>query len=128
MDQMARVSREARAGLYGGGGDPDGAGRMLSSLVGAALSVEPAAFAKPGRGAARISYARQVALYLAHTTLGLNYTEAGRLFGRDRSTAAHACRRIEDRREARRVDELVDRLERATRASIVGASGRGRTS
>jgi chromosomal replication initiation ATPase DnaA len=92
--------------------------RLLASLVGSALSVEPGKLCGRGRGTAEIAYARQVALYLAHTTLGLSYTEAGSLFGRDRTTAAHACRRIEDRREQARTDQFVDCLERAARHAV----------
>jgi chromosomal replication initiation ATPase DnaA len=98
---------------------------LLASLVGAALSVSPREICGAGRGTAEIAQARQLALYLAHTTLGLTYTEAGRLFERDRTTAAHACRRIEDRRELARVDQLVDCLERAARhAAPPARSGR----
>jgi len=98
--------------------DGEGMGQVLASLVGSALRVEPGALCAAGRGTAEIAYARHVALYLAHTTLGLTYTEAGRLFGRDRTTAAHACRRIEERRELARIDEFVDCLERAARHAV----------
>ena len=37
--------------------------------------------------------------------------EAGALFGRDRTTVAHACAVIEDRRENPRFDEMVAALE-----------------
>jgi chromosomal replication initiation ATPase DnaA len=60
-----------------------------------------------------MSFARQIAMYLAHTQLGLSYTGAGNLFGRDRTTARHACRQVEDRREDPRVDSMLDCLERA---------------
>lgn len=101
----------------------EGVRHVLVSLVGSALDVEASELCGPGRGTAQAAYARQIALYLAHTTLGLTYTEAGRLFGRDRTTAAHACRRIEDRREQARIDQLVDCLERAASRSI-GRLGR----
>jgi chromosomal replication initiation ATPase DnaA len=108
--------------------DSEGMRHLLASLVGSALRVEPAALCGAGRGTAEIAYARHVALYLAHTTLGLTYTEAGRLFGRDRTTAAHACRRIEERRELTRIDEFVDCLERAARHAAMPATRRGRLS
>jgi len=91
----------------------DGTRRMLVSLVGSALAVDGERLCGPGRGTAAEAHARQVALYIAHTTLGLSFTEAGRLFGRDRTTAAHACRRVEEQREIGQVDEFVDCLERA---------------
>ena len=52
-------------------------------------------------------------MYLAHTRLGLSYAGAGSLFGRDRTTAAYACRQVEERREDPRLDSILDYLERA---------------
>jgi chromosomal replication initiation ATPase DnaA len=52
-------------------------------------------------------------MYLAHVAFGLSLTEAGQLFGRDRSTAAHACRLMESRRDDPRMDTLLVRLEHA---------------
>ncbi|WEK52540.1 MAG: helix-turn-helix domain-containing protein [Candidatus Kaistia colombiensis] len=91
----------------------DGTKRMLVSLVGSALAVDADRLCGAGRGTAQEAHARQVAVYIAHIALGLSYTEAGRLFGRDRTTAAHACRRVEEQRESERIDQFVDRLERA---------------
>lgn len=91
----------------------DGTRRMLASLVGSALAVDGDRLCGAGRGTAQEAHARQVAVYIAHIALGLSYTEAGRLFGRDRTTAAHACRRVEEQRESARIDQFVDRLERA---------------
>ncbi len=91
----------------------EGTRRMLVSLVGSALAVDGERLCGAGRGTAREAHARQVAVYIAHIALGLSYTEAGRLFGRDRTTAAHACRRVEEQRESERIDQFVDRLERA---------------
>jgi len=102
----------------------DATKRMLVSLVGSALAIDGERLCASGRGTAEEAYARQVALYIAHTTLGFSYTEAGRLFGRDRTTAAHACRRVEEQREIERVDQFVDRLERAACHASLG-SGRG---
>src|SRR5262245_9812592 len=36
------------------------------------------------RGPTKVAFARQVAMYLAHVTCGLSFTEAGHLFARDR--------------------------------------------
>ena len=51
------------------------------------------------RGRAKVALARQVAMYLAHVGCGLSLTATGRLFERDRTTVAHACGVIEDRRD-----------------------------
>jgi hypothetical protein len=54
--------------------------------------------------------------------LGLNYSAAGRLFGRDRTTAAHACQLVEDRRDDPEIDRLLEMLERLCRAAVDGAA------
>lgn len=97
--------------------------QMLVSLVGGALAVDGARLCAAGRGTAEEAYARQVAVYIAHTALGFSYTETGRLFGRDRTTVAHACRRVEEEREIERVDQFVDCLERAA-CRAAGFAGR----
>ena len=43
--------------------------------------------------------------------------EVAQAFGRDRSTAAHACHRIEDQRDDRGFDEYMDALEACLRAA-----------
>lgn len=59
------------------------------------------------------AFARQVAMYLAHVGFGLSMAEVGKAFGRDRTTVVHACHLIEDRRDERRFDDLLDHLEQA---------------
>lgn len=68
------------------------------------------------RGQAKIALARQVAMYLAHVACGLSLTDTGRLFGRDRTTVAHACGVIEDRRDDPVFDRALDLLEWAVPA------------
>lgn len=64
------------------------------------------------RGEARVALARQVAMYLAHVGCRLTLTEVGRMFQRDRTTVAHACAVIEDRRDDRIFDAALDLMER----------------
>ncbi len=52
-------------------------------------------------------------MYLAHVTLGLTYSEVGRAFGRDRTTAAYACQLIEERRDDPAIDAVLGSLENA---------------
>ena len=87
--------------------------RFVETLVESAFGIAPSALHAPGRGAARVAFARQVAIYLSHVRLGLSYSAVGRFFGRDRTTAAYACRVIEERREESSLDSLIDCLERA---------------
>ncbi len=86
---------------------------FVEMLVESAFGIARSALHAPGRGAARVAFARQVAIYLSHVRLGLSYSAAGRFYGRDRTTAAHACRVIEERRENATLDSLIDCLERA---------------
>lgn len=73
------------------------------------------------RSSRRVSTARQIGMYLAHTTAGLPLTKVAEYFGRDRTTAAHACRLIEDRRDDRKFDAELSELEDLLRA-ICGAA------
>lgn len=67
------------------------------------------------RGAARIAHARHIAIYLAHVSLGLSFTRLGQIFGRDRTTVAHACQRIEDERENPQIDWILTLMELSIR-------------
>ena len=73
--------------------------RFIEALVESAFGIARSALHAPQRGTAEVAFARQVAIYLVHVRLGLTYAAAGRFFGRDRTTAAYACRVIEERRE-----------------------------
>lgn len=63
------------------------------------------------RGNARVALARQVAMYLARVVGGLPLTLVGLIFGRDRTTVAHACAVIESRRDDTDFNLTVDLLE-----------------
>ena len=62
-----------------------------------------------------VAFARQSAMYLAHVVLGFTLTEIGRAFGRDRTTAAYACARVETLRDDPGVDAVLEALEHACR-------------
>ncbi|OYZ80187.1 MAG: hypothetical protein B7Y12_07900, partial [Rhizobiales bacterium 24-66-13] len=51
------------------------------------------------RGRAPVTLARHVALYVAHVTLGVPRGAVADHFGRDRTSIAYACARMEQRRE-----------------------------
>lgn len=55
---------------------------------------------------------RQIAMYVCHVSLQMTLTAIGAGFARDRSTVAHACAMVEDRRDNREFDEFVSALER----------------
>jgi len=76
------------------------------------------------RGRAEVALARQVAMYLAHVACGLTMSDTGRLFGRDRTTVAHACGVIEDRRDDPLFDRALDLLEWSVPALATRPSAR----
>ncbi|QFR31687.1 helix-turn-helix domain-containing protein [Ancylobacter sp. TS-1] len=75
----------------------------------------------PRRLDRRSASARALAMYLAHVGLGLPMTRVAADFGRHRSTVAHACRRIEERREVAGWDRRVAALEETARAETAQA-------
>jgi chromosomal replication initiation ATPase DnaA len=68
------------------------------------------------RGEAKVALARQVAMYLAHVGRGHSFTAVGRQFARDRTTVAHACGVIEDRRDDPVFDRTLELLEQVVHA------------
>ena len=99
------------------------AAESISIAVAAAFTVPVGELRAPSRRRAPVALARQSAMYLAHVTLGLSYAEVGRVFGRDRTTAAHACRKIEDRRKEGQLDAALAELEQALRRDLIPARG-----
>jgi chromosomal replication initiation ATPase DnaA len=87
--------------------------RRVEAMVPSAFAVGSEAIRARQRGPARAAFARQVAMYLSRTHLGLSLTATGAFFGRDRTTAAHACRVVEQKRDDPHIDAIVDVLERA---------------
>jgi chromosomal replication initiation ATPase DnaA len=67
------------------------------------------------RRGARAAFARHVAMYLMHVVYRLSMTEVAGHFGRDRSTASHACHRVEDLRDDPRFDRQLVHLENLLR-------------
>lgn len=96
---------------------------LAARLAAIAIGVAAAELASGKRRASRrVSTARQIGMYLAHTAAGLPLTIVAAHFGRDRTTAAHACRLVEDRRDDEKFDAALVELE-----SLLSAiSGAGR--
>ena len=63
------------------------------------------------RGQAKAALARQVAMYVTHVSCGMNLTDVGTLFARDRTTVSHACAVVEDRRDDPVFDRVLELLE-----------------
>ncbi|MBN9534378.1 MAG: chromosomal replication initiator DnaA [Alphaproteobacteria bacterium] len=66
----------------------------------------------------RAPEARQVAIYLAHTVCGISLRALSRFLGRHPSTAIHACRQVEARRDRAEFDRALDRMERQLRRAV----------
>jgi chromosomal replication initiation ATPase DnaA len=87
------------------------AARLAMDLAAYACAVEPVDVSARTRGSAEAAAARQLAMYLAHVATGMSLSRVAYAFGRDRSTVAHACRAIEDRRDDPAFDAQVEMLE-----------------
>ena len=84
----------------------------LIDIVAALFSVSGKELRRPGRTGESVSRVRQIAMYVCHVALQMRMTTIGEGFGRDRSTVAHACAVVEDRRDDRDFDEFVAAIER----------------
>ncbi|SDM06074.1 helix-turn-helix domain-containing protein [Maricaulis salignorans] len=91
--------------------------RLAQSAVAYAFGVTQDDLEAPTRRSREAAFARQAAMYLAHVAFELSLTRVAQAFGRDRSTAAHACHRIEDQRDDRGFDQYMDALEACLRAA-----------
>ena len=87
--------------------------RVVERAVAIAFEVSLKELRATTRREARIAFARQVAMYLVHVAYGFTLTQVGTMFGRDRTTVAHACIIIEDHRDDLAFDVLLDDLETA---------------
>lgn len=94
------------------------AAQFLAQIAARHFSVRLAEVCTKNRGRAPVALARQAAIYVAHVVLRMTYAGAGAAFGRDRTTAAHACRCIEDRRDDAAFDRLMARIERECAAAL----------
>lgn len=54
--------------------------------------------------------ARRVSLYIAHVALGWTLERVGHAFGINRQTVSTACTRIEEARDERHLNDLLDEL------------------
>jgi chromosomal replication initiation ATPase DnaA len=85
--------------------------RLIERLVATAFGVTTRELRSASRGQASVAFARQAAMYVGHVVFGLSLTQLGRGFGSDRTTARHACRVIEERRDDPAVDQFFGMLE-----------------
>lgn len=88
----------------------------IELLVSRTFQVSHSELRRGTRGKASVAFARQIAMYLAHVGCGLSLSDVGRAFKRDRTTVAHACELVEDRRDDSQLDAILDIIESAIRA------------
>lgn len=89
----------------------DSAAAAVVAIVARRRGVPLARLLHRSRCTADVAAARMLAMYLVHVVLSRTYSEVGQFFGRDRTTVAHACARIEDLRDRLSFDEEVAALE-----------------
>src|SRR5215813_5214404 len=87
------------------------AARLAAGVASYALDVALEEIVDGPRGSAAAAFARQVAMYLCHVAFELSLARVALAFGRDRSTVAHACHVIEDRRDSEAFDAWIASLE-----------------
>jgi len=100
---------------------------LAAGIAGYALGEDPARMmtGSSARGSREVCAARRIAMYLSYTGLGLSLSRVAIAFNRDRSTVAHACHMIEDRREDIAVDQWLAVLEQSLQQLEPMALGEG---
>jgi hypothetical protein len=70
------------------------------------------------------AHSRQIAMYVCHVALSISVDDIAASFGRERSTVAHACHLVEDRRDDPAYEDFVSAVERMVTA-IFGDADEG---
>ncbi|MET0547282.1 MAG: helix-turn-helix domain-containing protein [Caulobacterales bacterium] len=102
----------------------DARARLASGFAAFSFGVEEEDLLQPTRGSADTAFVRQAAMYLAHVSFEMSLARVASAFERDRSTVAHACRLIEDRRDEPDFDAHIGALEEALRLAPPPRCGR----
>ena len=105
---------------------------LVLILVSQAFEVEVRLLKSRRRHVQSICLARQVAMYLLHTSFSVSYREIGRFFLRDRTTISHGCSVVEDLRDDPGFDRQVEKIEAALLplqavAPLAGGPGKGQS-
>ncbi|MGE0741088.1 MAG: helix-turn-helix domain-containing protein [Hyphomonadaceae bacterium] len=91
--------------------EDEAAAQLAAGVVSFALGIPQQIILEDARGSMEAAFARQVAMYLCHVGFELSLSRVAWAFGRDRSTVAHACHTIEDRRDEAQFDTWITTLE-----------------
>jgi hypothetical protein len=84
---------------------------LCEKIVSLALDIPIGCMQAATRSNADAALARQIAMYLCHTTFSLLLTEIGFHFRRDRTTVSYACAVVEDKRDDMAFDIMITELE-----------------
>jgi hypothetical protein len=90
---------------------------LAASAASYGLGVPLGEIVRVGRGSAPAALARHIAMYLCHVAFEQSLSRVAAAFGRDRSTVAHACHAIEDRREDPGFDAWIAAMEHMLRGA-----------
>jgi chromosomal replication initiation ATPase DnaA len=90
---------------------------FVTQVVALGTGVSTHEIAAATRAQFKASQARQITMYLIHVACGWSLRRVAAAFGRDRSTAAHACQRVEDMRDDPAIEALLITCEACVRAA-----------
>ena len=111
IDERGLLARRHSHSAFREARVPAASRSVIEGAVAQVFGVGQSEIALSTRGRAPAAEARQVAMYLAHVALGITMRDVGSLFSRDRTTVAHACGVIEDRRDDPVFDRALELLE-----------------
>ncbi len=106
-DELLEAGRDPRKDRLAAG--------FVTSLVAMSTGVSPREIAARTRARADAARARQMAMYLTHVAFAWPMARVAAAFGRDRTTASHACHRIEDLRDDAAFDARLSEMEACLR-------------
>lgn len=92
---------------------------LAAALTGYALGLKTEAILSLQRRSPAEARGRQIAMYLMRTALGMSLSRVARAFNRDRTTVAHACHLIEDRRDDSDFDLWIEQLSLGLSSVVV---------
>lgn len=90
----------------------------MIDIAAALFNVSGRELRRSGRSQSEVVRVRQIAMYVAHVSLGISMRDVGRGFGRDRTTVAYACHMVEDLRDDDEYDRLVAMTEKVALAAF----------
>lgn len=91
--------------------------RMLEQMVEHIVDLLPVAGISQVRS--RASSSRQVTLYLCHVALGVSQVKIARIFAISRTVVRHSCQTIENRRDDRHLDDVLEIIGRLARNAVL---------